>query len=327
MKLRAPGKAAGILAASAIALTTLAGCGSSSSAAGDQITVSYSEEVADELPVWIAEDAGYFKEEGLDVKLVSLSSDQGFPALISGQTKFAAIGGTEIVSGVAAGADVKLLGTLVPVFPYELYSKLSSPSELKGKKIGYTSKSGSLYIATLKALDQLGLKPSDVNLVPLGSVTNVNNALLAGTIDAAVSHPPATTQLDAAGFHSMLNLAKQKLPNINVGIAATSSYISDNSGTVTKFMTAIKKAIDREKSDEKFSVKVLQHYIGVDDQKALDATWKYYAQEVLPKVPTPSPDQLASSQQALEGSVPGVEKVDLDKMIDTSYVDKVFNGS
>ena len=328
MKLSAPGKAAGIVAASVLALATLAGCGSSSSAADSgKITVSYSEEVADELPLWIASSAGYFKQEGLDVKLVSLPSDQGFPALLSGQAQIASIGGSQIVSGVAAGAAVKVLATLTPVFPYEMFTKLPNGAALKGKKIGITSKSGSLYVATLAALKQLGLKPSDVNLVPLGSVTNVNSALLAGTIDAAVSHPPTTTQLEAAGFHSILNLAKQKLPNINVGISATDSFVSQHSDVVTKFMTALKKGIDREKSDEKYSAQVLKEHLGVSDQKALEATWKYYALQVLPKVPTPTAAQLKAAQDSLEGSVPGVGKVDLNKMIDTSYVDKVFNQS
>jgi len=124
-----------------------------------------------------------------------------------------------------------------------------------------------------------------------------------------------------------LNLAKQKLPNINVGISATDSFVSQHSDVVTKFMTALKKGIDREKSDEKYSAQVLKEHLGVSDQKALEATWKYYALQVLPKVPTPTAAQLKAAQDSLEGSVPGVGKVDLNKMIDTSYVDKVFNQS
>lgn len=331
MKLRVPTKVVGPIVMTALAVV-LAGCGGgSSSASGSSggatsITVSYSEQVADELPLWIAQSAGYFKDEGLNVKLVSLSSDQGFPALISGQAQIASIGGTEIVSGVAAGADVKVLATLTPVFPYELFTKLTSASALKGKKIGITSKSGSLYVATLAALKQLGLKASDVTLVPLGSVTNVNNALLAGTIDAAVSHPPATTQFESAGFHSLLNLAAQKLPNINVGIAATSSYVSKNPTVLTKFMKALKSAINREKSDEKFSSQVLEKNLGIKDPKALQDTWSYYAKEVLPAVPTPSVDQLKAAQQTLVGSVPGVEKVDLSKIVDTQFVNQVFGS-
>ena len=316
-----------LLAMSVTALSTLAACGSgggSSDAASGKLTISYSEEVADELPLWIAESAGYFKDQGLTVKLVSLPSDQGFPAMISGQTQMASIGGSQIVSGVAGGAEVKVLSTLTPVFPYELFTKLEDGAALKGKKIGITSKSGSLYVATLAALDQLDLKVGDVNLVPLGSVTNVNNALLAGTIDAAVSHPPATTQFEEAGFHSILNLAQQKLPNVNVGIASTTKFVDDNPKVVTKVMTALKKGIERERSDEKYSVAVLSKHLGVKDPKALHETWDYYAHQVLPEVPLPTADQLKASQASLKGAVPGIEKVDLSKVVEPKFVNQVF---
>ena len=50
------------------------------------------------------------------------------------------------------------LATLTPVFPYELFTKETDPQQLKGKRIGMTSTSGSLYIATLEALKQIGLR-------------------------------------------------------------------------------------------------------------------------------------------------------------------------
>jgi NitT/TauT family transport system substrate-binding protein len=321
------------VAAAAVALTlgmSLAACGGSgnsgSSSGTTSITVSYSEEVADELPLWIADSAGYFKQQGLDVKLVNLSSDQGFPALLSGQTQLGSMGGSQILSGAAAGADVKVLAALTPVYPYELWTKAAGAAELKGKKIGITSKSGSVYIATLAALKQLGLSPSDVNLVPLGSTTNVNNALLAGTIDAAVSHPPASSQFAAAGFKSLLNLAIQKQPNLNVGVSGLTSWIDGHQDTVAKFFTALREAVAREKSDEAFSVSLLKKHLGVSDEKALEETWTYYAQQVLPAKPTPTVDQLKSAQQALAGSVDGVDKLDLTKLVDTSFVDKAWSA-
>lgn len=330
MRARRFTKVAGTVLALTLGMAALAACGadsgsdSSSGAALTNITVSYSEEVADELPLWIADDAGYFKQQGLNVKLVSLSSDQGFPALLAGQTQLGSMGGSQILSGAAAGAKVKVLATLTPVYPYELWTKLKSATDLKGKKIGITSKSGSVYIATLAALKQLNVKVSDVNLVPLGSTTNVNNALLAGTIDAAVSHPPASSKFAASGFHSLLDLASQHQPNINVGISGMSDWIDAHPDTVTKFMTALKQGFAREVSDEQYCIGILQKHLGVSDQKALQDTWEYYAKTVLPDNPAPTEDELKSAQSALVGSVEGIDKLDLGKLIDTSFVDKVW---
>ncbi len=41
------------------------------------LTLSYSEKTADMMPLWIASDAGYFKEHGLDVTVRYLPPRRG----------------------------------------------------------------------------------------------------------------------------------------------------------------------------------------------------------------------------------------------------------
>ena len=306
--------------ATALAMTACGdNAGTSASGDANSITLSYSQVVADELPFWIADEAGLFKAQGLDVKLTNLSSSDGFPALISGQTQLASIGAPEMVSGAASGGQVSYLATLTPVLPYELFAKVNTPQELKGKRVGITSTSGSMYIATVEALKQLGLQPSDVALTPLGSVTNVNNALVAGTIDAAMSHPPTTTQLEAAGYHSMLDLASQNIPTSNVGVAATDTYVQSHGDQIRRFMTAVQQAIKREKTDEPYATSVLSKHLNVTDPKALHETWAYYT-KVLPDVPTPTVEQLQTSVTELASTNPAVKNLDLKTLVDASFV-------
>jgi NitT/TauT family transport system substrate-binding protein len=322
MKANRIAKAAATVLAGVIALAMTAcndSAGTQASGDANSITLSYSQVVADELPFWIADEAGLFKAQGLDVKLTNLSSSDGFPALISGQTQLASIGAPEMVSGAASGGQVSYLATLTPVFPYELFAKVNDPAQLKGKRVGITSTSGSLYIATLDALRQLGLQPSDVAITPLGSVTNVNNALVAGTIDAAMSHPPTTTQLEAAGYHSLLDLASQNIPTSNVGVAATDTYVKSHGDQIRRFMTAVQQAIKREKSDEAYATGVLSKHLKVTDPKALHETWAYYT-KVLPDVPTPTVEQLQTSVTELAATNPAVKNLDLKTLVDASFV-------
>ncbi|MEV6846133.1 ABC transporter substrate-binding protein [Actinoplanes sp. NPDC051411] len=308
-------------AAASITLAGLAACGNGGSDAkgGGTLKVSFSEVVADELPLWIAQDSGLFAKHNVQVDLTNLSSSDGFPALISGQTQLASIGASEMVSGAASGAKVSYIATLTPVFPYQLYSKVPG-DQLRGKKIGITSTSGSLYIATLQALQQLGMTKSDVQLITLGSVTNVNNALVSGSIDAALSHPPGSAKIEASGYKPVLDLAKQKIPTSNVGIAVLQSYAKDHRGEVQNFISALLEAIAREKSDKAYSISELKAHLKVDDEKALDETYQFYAQEVLPAVPTPTVQQLATSQNVLGAANPKVKQLDLSTIVDTSFV-------
>ena len=59
-------------------------------------------------------------------------------------------------------------------------------------------------------------------------------------------------------MHSVLNLAEQKIANINVGIAVTDEYAEENADVVEGFLAAIKKGIEREKADEAYSLELLE---------------------------------------------------------------------
>lgn len=95
------------------------------------------------------------------------------------------------------GLNAQQLVAAVPrwlVYPFQFCAqpKYASAAKLKGQRVAITSATGSLYAGTVLALNALGLKTSDVSVTPMGAVTSVNSALLAGGGVAAASHPPAT---------------------------------------------------------------------------------------------------------------------------------------
>jgi NitT/TauT family transport system substrate-binding protein len=309
--------------AAAAALLLASACGSSAGGSPSQLTISYSEVSASELPLIIASDAGYFKQQGLDVSLRSISAQQGVPAMLANQVQFGSVGGSEVLSAMASGATMRYLLTTTPVYAYVFYAKPgSTAASLRGQRIGVTSTSGSNYVATLLALKAIGLTPSDVQLVPLGSVTSVNNALLSGSITAALSHPPASTAFDQKGFVRISDLTKQATPAAEDGIAVTTSYLDAHRDVAQKVCNALVAAIKREKTDKAYAEQEIAKFLGVHDKASLDETYQFYAQEVLPNVPLPAVDQFSASQQALEKGTPSVAKIDLNSLVDPEFVRK-----
>src|SRR5438034_9019254 len=58
------------------------------------LTAFYTAPVASMSPMWIAKEAGFFKKQGLDVKLVFIASGPtGTTALLAGETDVGIIGG------------------------------------------------------------------------------------------------------------------------------------------------------------------------------------------------------------------------------------------
>ena len=78
------------------------------------LVASYSELYEGELPVWVTAEAGFFKKHGLDVEFQYIASSTSIAALLSGQTQVSQGGGSEAVSAVANGADLVIIGNLVP---------------------------------------------------------------------------------------------------------------------------------------------------------------------------------------------------------------------
>jgi NitT/TauT family transport system substrate-binding protein len=289
-------------------------------APASKLTISYSEKVGDELALWIAGDAGYFKQNGLDVTLRYLPAQEGIPALLTGQVQMASIGGADVISAAAQGAKLKFVVGATPVFTFQLWAqpKHATAQGLRGQRVGVPSTTGALYTGTVLALRQLGLKPSDIAITTLGSVTNVNSALLAGIV-AAASHPPATYYFKQHGLVDMVDLAKKRIPTMIAGLVATDSYIKAHPKIAGAVVDALVEATHREKTDEAFAEEEMRKYMHISQQAVLDFTYDFYTSEAAPS-PMPEASELKVAQEALSVSDPKVKNINLASLIDQSFV-------
>jgi NitT/TauT family transport system substrate-binding protein len=315
-----PSRAASSALCLGLAFVLTQGLAGAAAAAAPKLTISYSEKVGDELALWIADDAGYFKQNGLDVTTRYLPAQEGIPALLTGQVQMASIGGADVISASAQGAKLKFVVGATPVFTFQLWAQKHATTQgLRGQRVGVASTTGTLYTGTVLALRELGLKPSDVAITPLGSVTNVNSALLTGSITAAASHPPATYYFKQHGLIDMVDLAQKRIPTIIAGLVATDSYIKAHPKIVGTVVDALVEATHREKTDEAFAEEEMRKYMHISQQAVLDFTYDFYANEAAPS-PMPKASELKVAQEALSASDPKVQKVDLAALIDQSFV-------
>ena len=318
-----------------VAATMLAGAGACSSAAGggsgggstgggssSSLTISYSEKVGDELPLWIAQDAGIFKKHHVNVTLRYISGNRGIPALLSGQTQIASIGGSAALAAEAQGASLKYVLTLVPQYTFSFWTqpKNASAAAMKGQRVGITSSTGSAYVGTVLSLKQLGLGASDVQLVSLGSTQNVDSALISGTIAGAASHPPSTYKFQKQGLKELVNLPAKHIPAAMSGFAVQSSYLSGNKTAVQNVVLSILQAIQKEKSDKAFAEQEMAKYMGVTDKAEADYTYDFYANQMAASVPVPDVSQFAATKVALAKKDAAVSGVNLHDLIDPALV-------
>src|SRR5437868_3722737 len=160
-----------------------------------KIGLAYSNLIFDSLPLWVAKESGIFARNGLDVDLQYIASSNAFVALLAGQVEATAGGGSEVVSGVANGADVVVITNLLPFYPYFMESPadISTAQNLKGRTIPITNAGATFDIASRVALRKEGLDPDrDVQWIKTGSVINVESALLSGQVPGGLAQVPDT---------------------------------------------------------------------------------------------------------------------------------------
>ncbi|VTN09641.1 Putative aliphatic sulfonates-binding protein precursor [Raoultella terrigena] len=138
-------------------------------------------------------------------------------ALNAGAVDAGIIGDAPLLFALANGAPVKAIavdksnpaGTAVLVPPG---SPLKSAADLKGKRIA-TGKGSIGHFVALKALEQAGISPKDVQWVFLGPV-DAKVALLNGSVDAWATWEPYTTQLVKTAEGQILVSARGCCPEI-----------------------------------------------------------------------------------------------------------------
>jgi len=297
-----------------------------------KLTISYAQKTVDFLPLLMAEDAGYFNKHNLDIMVRYLPAQEGIPAVISGQVEGVGIGGSDAASAAAQGTKLKLVLTFSPVYTFQFWARpqYASANALKGQRVGVTSTTGSLYAGTLLALKQLGLTASDVVIARLGTTTNVNSSLMAGSIAAAGSHPPATYQFKKADFVDLVDLPKKQIPSVSDGLWVSQSYIQAHRDAVQKVVNAIVAGIRSEESNRSFAEDEITKYLGVKDKAQLDFTYDFYVKEVLPPGILPQVAQIQSNIDAMAMSNPKVKSLDAAEMIDQSFVkhaEKILDGA
>ncbi|HHG8775379.1 TPA: ABC transporter substrate-binding protein [Raoultella planticola] len=150
-------------------------------------------------------------------------------ALNAGAVDAGIIGDAPLLFALANGAPVKAIavdksnpaGTAVLVSPG---SPLKSAADLKGKRIA-TGKGSIGHFVALKALQQAGISPDEVQWVFLGPV-DAKVALLNGSVDAWATWEPYTTQLVKTAEGQILVSGKGLLPG-NTFLAATDESLNN----------------------------------------------------------------------------------------------------
>lgn len=239
-----------------LALAVAASSLSLAAHANDKAVVSAAFKSVFYLPVYFAEEHGYFKNEGLDVRIdVASSSTNALAAVISRSADFSLHGPEWTAISFGRGAPVKVVGGTLNRLGVWLTCKFDFRFDGFKSLSGATISTGAMPTtstsAFLKLIKQAGLdarKDLDILEVPMG---NEIGPLKSGQADCAVLYEPGASQAEAQGYKVVSAFSREIGPYT---FSAISTRQDIDPQVARKFVSGIDRALKAIRKDPEAAV-------------------------------------------------------------------------
>ena len=240
----------------------------------DRIVITYPSRSIASVDLYIAQERGFFRQEGLLADVVQVRGNIGVTALLSGDAHAVNNVGTVIRAMERSDLPVKVITQSLKKNLFWLVTKpeVKSLSELKGKIFGTTTFGGAQHLAAARLLQKAGLNPDkDITVVIGGDVPAQLQSLVSGTIQLAALSPP-TVILARDKFKLKIHGSTlEDLPNLQNGLAFTEKMLREKRELVRRILRARSRAHRYFWENERGTAEVLANYLKVELPIALES--------------------------------------------------------
>ena len=239
------------------------------------------------LPVYIAQEKGFYRENNIDVDAVfTRGGGENVQAVVSGDAQIGLGTGTlAVISAFVKKAPLKIAGAEITGMDAFWYVQGSTPmrklEDLAGKKIAYSRPGASSHMAVLAIAEQIkakGLKPAEP--VSLGGIPEVYTAVRTGQADAGWSVAPF--QLDRVEKGELRVVVKGEEITAMKELTARVHFVNNdfaakNPDAVRGFFRAQQRALDYmfDHKDETAKIWIRRAEMKYPESAVLK-TWDFY---------------------------------------------------
>jgi NitT/TauT family transport system substrate-binding protein len=240
------------------------------------------------LPFYIAQEEGFFAEQGLSVELVKFSQQSdAIPLLVSGQIDvYAGPMDTMALNAIAQGATIKFVADkgydnpsgcvyTAWVARQDIYESgvLDDLHNLAGMNIAYPIGQSPEYGLDL-LLDQANMTSTDINMVDVSAPNRVAG-LENGAIDITFLSEPFITQVVSSGSGSIWQAWETYMPEFQLAVVMYGATILENPDAGQRFMVAYIQAV-RQYMDGKTdrNVELMATFLNTTQDVVTQTCWQ-----------------------------------------------------
>jgi NitT/TauT family transport system substrate-binding protein len=210
------------------------------------------------LAVNIAQERGYFKEQGLTVEFNEFKGgSDSLKALVGGSVDFIAGAFEHTMYLQAKGETITSVALqnnsfgVVIGLTKELAAKYKSPKDLAGLKMGVTAPGSSSALALSLLLSKVGLTDDVLSIIGIGAGSQAVATMKAWRLDGQANFDPVITRMELDGDLVAVVDTRTKAgldylyggPFAGSAISTTPDFIKNNPKTVQAFVNGMVKAL------------------------------------------------------------------------------------
>src|SRR5215813_620578 len=284
-------------------------------ASAQKFVVGYSGITAIQTPFWIINDAGYFKQEGLDANLVYIAASSTMAqAMMAGEVAIST------ANSQAVGAIVNFVALYIIASP-----EIKSVQDLRGKPVGVSRFGATTDFAMQMFLKKYGLEPvRDVPIIQIGGLPELAAALSKRSIYAAAMSYPMGLVAQQSGMKMLANLAKEEIPFLHQGLTTTGKFLRARRDQMKAFVRAYGRAVHFMHTRKEESKAIVSRYTKVMDPAMLESTMQY-AYDFVEKVPLVKREAVQVTLDESSKKNPKAKQAKAEQFYDISLVQELVN--
>ena len=312
----------GLIAGAILLLAGLAGA--AETAKLTPLRLAYSAITVNQAIPWIALEAGHFRKHGLDVEVIHASSITALQALLAGEVAIAQSVTDACVSANLNGADTLFMGAILdkPLYSFIVNSKIKSPPDLKGKRVGVTRFGATPDALARSMLKMWNLDPAtDVTMVQLNEMGLLVQGLVNNVIDAAPISLPSNLRAKSLGYVELFDMTRIGKTYITGTVVTRKRFLDGQHDTAKRFMRGFLEGMKTYLEDEEFSVKIIQKWTRAKSRDEVKEAYAIQAKHML-RIPRTAVDGVRTILEGME-KLPGAKGADPRRFIDFTILDEL----
>jgi ABC-type nitrate/sulfonate/bicarbonate transport system substrate-binding protein len=297
-------------------------------ATAEKYVIAWSAVSALNSPFWVMNDAGFLKQEGLDMELVYIASSPTVArATLAGDIVLSGANSQVIVDAGLNGADLVAMGAITNVVAFYVMAapEIKTVADLKGKLVGVTRFGASTDFGMRMLLSKYGLEAAkDVPFIQIGGMPELAAALSKKTVSAAPMSQPMVYLAQQAGMRMIANLAKEDIPFMHIGLTTSKKWVREHRPQAKAFIRAYGRALHFMHSRKEQTRAIFAKYTKIKDQAMLDGSIQY-GYDFMEKIPLVKPQAFQVTLDQIGKANPKAKQAKPEQFFDNSVVQEVID--